>query len=259
VVDLLVGADGHDRPRRQVHGLQSRLVQRQPDDDRIGQQDHDEPQQPGEQRLGAQLVRVQQRRDVGQQAIAEPAAARVQRREHRPVVAGAHGARPAAGLGRAGDRDEVLAQAGAGQRGGDDLGHRRDAHVAHGTAHLGGEVAVVDRHDQPHARPDPLDDEREAQRHAVVARDHDDGVDVGRQRAPDVAVVGGAQVDDVRGGVVEHAPHDVDEAPLAEDEDALLRRVVICVDVSHRVASMREAAKRRGAVCHAERWADCFG
>jgi len=58
-------------------------------------------------------------------------------------------------------------------------------------------------------------------------------------------------VDDVGGGVVEHAPHDVDQAALAEDENPLLWRVVICVEVSHAGASMRgrHAARVLAACC----------
>jgi len=255
----VTAASARARSSREIHGLGRRLVQRHPDDDRVGEQDRHEAEQAGQQGLRAELEGMQQRRDVGAQSVPDPPAARGQRREHGPVVAGAHAARRPARLGRAADRDEVLVETRPGERRGDDVGHRHDAHVGHRAAHLGGQVAVVDRHDQAHARPQALDDEREPQRDAVVARDHDDGVDAGRQRAPDVAVGRRMEVDDVGGGVVEHPAHDVDQAALAEDEHLRLRRVVVCVDVSHAATSMRERAPRRGVVCGAAGWADCPG
>ena len=75
-------------------------------------------------------------------------------------------------------RQQRLVEARRRRRRRDDVGHRHDAHVAHRAFELQRDVAVEDRHDERHARPHALDDERAAQRDVVVARDHDDDVDL---------------------------------------------------------------------------------
>ena len=150
---------------------------------------------------------------------------------------------------RAVDRDQIAGDAGSGERGRDDVGHRHHAHVGDGAVDLRAEVAVVDRHDQAHAGSHALDDQREAQRDAVIARDHDDRVDIRSQRAPDVAVAGRSQVDDVHADVVEHAAHDLDQPALADREDALLARRL----VKPRFAAIRHRGGRRDGPCQGHR------
>jgi len=127
----------------------------------------------------------------------------------------------------------VLVHAGPGEGGRDDVGHRHHPHVADRAAHLSTEVAVVDGDDQTHTRAHPLDDQREPQRDAIIPGDDHHGIDVGGQSAPDLPVVGLVQVDDVRTDVVERSPHDIDQAPLADDQDALRRRLVSWEEVRH--------------------------
>src|SRR3712207_8065196 len=58
-----------------------------------------------------------------------------------------------------------------------DLGDRHDPHVLHRPLELRGDDAPEDGHDERHAGPQVLDDERDPKRDVIVLRDHDDAVD----------------------------------------------------------------------------------
>jgi hypothetical protein len=75
-----------------------------------------------------------------------------------------------------------------------------------------------------------LDDECEAQRHAIVASDHHHRIDLSVKRRPDFAVRRLGKVDDARSALIENASRHIDELTLPNDEDALC-----CPDVFSRL------------------------
>jgi hypothetical protein len=95
-------------------------VQLQRDDDEVAEQDQHEPQQAGQQRLGAELEGMYERPEVGQDALAS--VVRVHDHRRRDGAVGVVSNRDDRTCG-APHEEQVLAQARRRQRRGDDVRH----------------------------------------------------------------------------------------------------------------------------------------
>jgi hypothetical protein len=124
--------------------------------DHIDDEDQQESDRTADEDLGAQLMRLQDRAEVGEQAGAATAGGQVDRPDLRAIVAGAHATQPAR---RTVHRQQAVVEARSGERRNDDVCHRHDAYVAHRALELAGNIAVEHRHDQRHAGAHALHDE----------------------------------------------------------------------------------------------------
>ena len=118
------------------------------------------------------------------------------------------------------DGDQVVAEARAGQRGADDVGHRGDLAVLEVAVDLRGHRGVEDRHQHRHVLVDVAHHQGEAQHDGVVARDDRDLVDaVALERVADLALLGRLHPVDLGARGVERLARLLGQVTLPDQQD----------------------------------------